>query len=155
VPQVNGVNGGGCYGSVLLDNELRQSLTATNGSDVPWVHGCLLDHSHDGDHGAPVYHVDGGPQHWLRWHDSGPARLERLELSAPGRHSRSLIAPPPSPPPPQPTTTRGETAHRRSEVGLPASGSHTEALWAIAGALERLADAAARLGNLARDKGID
>jgi hypothetical protein len=146
---------GGCYGSVLLDNELRQSLTAMNGSDVPWVHACVLDHSHDGDHGAPANQVDGGPQHWLRWRDSGPARLERVELSPPGRHSSSLSAPPPNLAPPQPTTTSGSTAHRPGEVGLPASGSQTEALWAIAAALERLADAVDRLGNQPSDKGID
>jgi len=154
VSQVKGVNGGGCYGSVLLDNGLRQSLTAMNGSDVPWVHGCVLDRSHDGDHGSPADQVDGGPQHWLRWPDSGPARLERVELSPPGRHSRSLGAPPPNRARPPPTTS-GATARRPGEVGLPASRSHTGALWAIAAALERLADAIARLGNQPRDNGID
>jgi hypothetical protein len=155
VPQVNGVNSGVCYGSVLLDNELRQSLTAMNGSDVPWIHGCVLDHSHDGDHGAPAYQVDGGPQHWLRWPHSGPARLERVELSAPGRHSGSVSAPPPDRAPSQATTSSDATADRPGADGIPTPGSHDEVLWAIATALERLADAVARLGNQYRDKGID
>ncbi len=46
--------GGDCYGSVLLDNELWQSLTAMTGRNVPWVYGCVLAHGHDGDHGAPI-----------------------------------------------------------------------------------------------------
>jgi len=83
----NWVNGGCCYGSVLLDNTLWQSLTAMNGRDVPWVHGCVLDHGHDGDHGAPAYPLDEEPQQWLRWPDKGPVRLEAVEPSPPARHS--------------------------------------------------------------------
>jgi hypothetical protein len=77
------VSGGGCYASVLLDGELWQSLSTINGRDVSWVHGCVLDHGHDDDHGAPAYRVEGEPQHWLRWSDTGPARLDRVELSPP------------------------------------------------------------------------
>jgi hypothetical protein len=84
------VNRGGCFGSVLLDNELWQSLTSMNGRSVPWVHSCVLDHGHDGDHGAPAYHVDGEPKHWLRWPDTGPVRLAPVEPSPPGRHSKPL-----------------------------------------------------------------
>jgi hypothetical protein len=151
VSQGNGVNGGGCYGSVLLDNELWQSLTAANGRDLPWVHGCVLDHGHDGDHGSPAYQVDGEPQQWLRWLDTGPARLERVEPSPPGRHSRPLTSAPDRPPP-RSTTTTTAPAHRPGDVGLPATGSQIEALWAIAAAIDRLADAVARLGNPPRDK---
>jgi hypothetical protein len=148
------VNGGGCYGSVLLDNELWQSLTAMNGHDVPWVYGCVLDHGHDADHGAPAYHVDGEPQQWLRWPDTGPTRLERVEPSAPGRHSKPQGSPPYQPsPPPRSTTASGSPAHRRGGVGVPATGSEAEALWAIAAAVERLADAIVRLGNAPRDNG--
>jgi hypothetical protein len=148
------VNGGGCYGSVLLDNELWQSLTAMNGRDVPWVHGCVLDHGHDGDHGAPAYYVDGEPQQWLRWPDTGPARLERVELSPPGRHSRPPRSATDRPPQRSTTTTGGAPASRPGDGGLPAAaGSQIEALWAIAAAIDRLADALARLGNPPRDKG--
>jgi hypothetical protein len=146
------VNGGGCYGSVLLDNELWQSLTAMYGRDLSWVHGCVLDHGHDGDHGAPAYHVDGEPQQWFRWPDTGPARLERVELSPPGRHSKPLASAPDRPPP-RSTTTTGAPAHRPGDAGLPVTGSQIEALWAIAAAIDRLADAVVRLGNPSRDKG--
>jgi hypothetical protein len=62
---------GGCYGSVLLDNELWQTLTATNGRDVPWVHGCVLNHGHGGDHGAPATSLDDEAQ---QWRSVGPTR---------------------------------------------------------------------------------
>jgi hypothetical protein len=152
-PRGLGVNGGGCYGSVLLENELWQPLTAMNGHDVPWVHGCVLDHGHDGDHGAPAYHVDGEPQQWLRWPDTGPARLERVEPSAPGRHSKPLGAP--TNRPPRSTAASGSPTDRCDGVGVPVTGSEAEALWAIAAAIERLADAIARLGNPPRDNGIN
>jgi hypothetical protein len=152
VPWGNGVNGRGCYGSVLLDNELWQSLTAMNGRDVPWVHGCVLDHDHDDDHGAPAYHVDGEPQKWLRWPDTGPARLEHVDLSPPGRHSRPLRSAPDRPPQ-RSTTTTDAPAHRPGDVELPATASQIEALWAITAAIDRLASAIARLGNSPRDEG--
>ena len=148
VQQGDRVSGGGCYGSVLLDNELRQSLSAMNGLDVPWVHGCVLDHGHDGDHGATAYQVDGGAQYWLRWPDHGPAHLERVELSPPGRHSSSLSAPPPNRPPPRPTTASEAGPH---DVAFQATNSHTDALWAISAALERIADAVTRIGNAPRE----
>lgn len=144
------MNGGSCYGSVLLDNELWQSLTAMNGRDVPWVHGCVLDHSHAGDHGAPAYHGDGEPQQWLRWPDMGPARLERVDPSPPGRHSRPSSSAPDRPTT-RPTTT-GASPQPPGDIGLPATGSQKEALWAIAAAIDRLADAVTRLGNPPRDK---
>ena len=146
------MNGGGCYGSLLLDNELRQSLTAMSGRDVPWVHGCALDHGHDNDHGAPIFPVDGEPQQWLRWPDTGPARIERIELSPPGRHSKPGRSAP-GHPKPQSTAATGTPAHRPRDVGRPATGSQTDALWAIAAAIDRLADAVARLGNPHRDRG--
>ena len=138
-PQGNGVNGGGCYGSVLLDDELWQSLTAMIGRDVPWVHGCVLDHGHDGDHGAPMNQMDGEPQQWLRWPDGAPARLDRVESSPPGRHSKPPQEPSDQPPPPSSTAT-GAPAHPFSGVGSSATDSQIPALWAIAAAIERLAD---------------
>jgi hypothetical protein len=153
VPRDNGVTeGAGCYGSVLLDNELRQLLSAMNGRDVPWVHGCVLEHGHDGDHGAPANPLDEEPQQWLRWPDTGHARLERVEPSPPGRHSRPLN-PPPDQPTPQSASATGAQAHQPSDARLPVAGSQTEALWAIAAAIDRLADAVARLRKPPRDKG--
>jgi hypothetical protein len=145
---------GGCYGSVLLDNELWQSLTAMNGHDVPWVYGCVLDHGHDEDHGAPAYEADGEAQQWLRWADTGPARLERVETFAAGRHSKPLGSPPDQPPP-QSTTASGAPAHRHRGVEVSPTGSEAEALWAIAAAIERLADAVSRLANPRRDNGVN
>jgi hypothetical protein len=143
---------GDCYGSVLLDNELWQSLTATNGRNMQWVHGCVLTHGHDGDHGAPAHYSDGGPQQWIRWPDAGPARLEDVDPSPPGRHSRPLTSTPDRPTPRSTTKTPPAPDHRSGDVGLPATGTQAEALWAIAAALDRLVDVvAAYLGSLRRD----
>lgn len=140
---------GGCYGSVLLDNDLWQSLTAMNGHAMPWVHGCVLDHGHQGDHGAPADRRDEGPQQWLRWSETGPARLERVEPSPPGRHSRPPRLAPDRPAPQ--TTVTGAHSHQPKDVRLPETDA--QALWAIAAALERLADAVERLRNPPGDKG--
>jgi hypothetical protein len=150
------VNGGGCFASVLLDEELWQSVTAMKGGDaVPWVHGCALDHGHHGDHAAPATHVDGETQHWLRWPDAGPARLEHGEPSPPGRHSKPL-GEPPNRRPPRSTPNTGAPAHSLAEASSPSTSSQAEALWAIAAAIERLAEVvAAYMANPPRDNGID
>jgi hypothetical protein len=144
------VNGGGCYGSVLLDNELWQSLRVQIGRDVPWVHGCVLDHGHKGDHGAPAYQVDGEPQQWLRWPDAGPARLEHVEVSPPGRHSRPTGDSHNRPPPRSSTATTAQAGPGPAPgLGTPVTGPPADALWAIAAAIERLADVlAAHLANV-------
>jgi hypothetical protein len=113
------MSGGGCYGSVLLDKTLWQSLTAMNRRDVPWVHGCVLDHGHDGDHGAPAYPLDEEPQQWLRWPDNGPARLEAVEPSPPGRHSSPPSSAPARPAPPSATSAH---AQHPGDVGSPPAG---------------------------------
>ncbi len=150
MPWADRVNDGGCYGSVLLDNTLWQSLTTMHGHDVPWVHGCILEHGHNGDHGAPAYHLNGELQQWLRWPDNGPARLEPVEPSPPGRHSKPTSPAPDSPAPPSATSAH---AHKPGDVGSPSTDSHRAALWAIATAIERLADAVGRLGKPPHDKG--
>ena len=140
------------YGSVLLDNELWQSLTAMNGRDVPWVHGCALDHGHDGDHGAPAYTT------WTRNRSSGfagPTRVLRasstIDPSPPGRHSRPhSSAPDRHRSRPSATSTQ---AHHPVDVGSPVAGSQNEALWAIAAAIDRLADAVSRLRKPAPRQG--
>lgn len=136
---IEGFSTGSCYGSVLLDDELWQSLTALNGHDVPWVHGCVLEHGHDGDHGAPAYHEDGKPQQWLRWRHTGPARLERVDPSLPGRHSGPVSS---VPDPDHP-----------SDVESSPVDSQVEALRAIAAAIDRLADAVIDLRKPPRDNG--
>jgi hypothetical protein len=149
VPRINKVNAVGCYGSVLLDEELRQSLAAMNGGRAaPWVYGCVLDHGHDGDHGAPACEVepadpvDGQAQHWIRWPNAGPARLDRVEPSPPGRHSKPLTEPVDRPSPPS-TVAPGTLAHPRAENRSPSTSSQTEELWAIAAAIDRLAEVVA------------
>jgi hypothetical protein len=146
------VNDGGCYGSVLLANELWHSLTSMNGRDVPWVHGCVLDHGHDDDHGAPAYQVDGQPQQWLRWSDSGSVRIEHVEASPPGRHSRPPRAAAAVDRPPQPVAAEAPPAHRPSDAGSPGRDPQADALWAIAAAIDRLADAILGLRNPMQDK---
>jgi hypothetical protein len=153
VPQVTGVNDGGCYGSVLLDNEMWQSLRSRTGGDVPWVHGCVLHHGHKGDHGAPAYQVDGEPQQWLRWPDTGAARLEYVEVSPPGRHSRPAEESDNRPPPWSATAATTAPAEPGPGLGTPATAPPAEALWAIAAAIERLADVlAAHLANVPRER---
>jgi hypothetical protein len=151
------VNGGLCYGSVLLDKELWQSLAAMNGRDVPWVHGCVLDHGHGGDHRAPAYDV-GEQQYWLRWADTGPAHLDSDEPYSPGRHATPVGQPSNQPPPPpRSTTATGTSAHPIAERRSPAAGSQAEALRAIAAAIEHLADviAAAHPAKPPRHNGIN
>jgi hypothetical protein len=147
--RVTGADGAGCYGSVLLDEHLRSSLAEMNGAPVPWVHGCVLDHGHHGDHGEPVYQRDGEPPQWIRWPEHGPARMEKIQPGAPGRHAQQQpsSASHPQPPPPRPANA---PPHHDAEPALPAAGSQSEALWAIAAALERLADVVAQASNLHR-----
>src|ERR1700754_4049594 len=135
---------GDCFGSVLLHDELWESLASMSGRGVPWVHPCALGNGHDGDHGAPAYDVEGEPQQWICWSDSGPARLERVGAPSPGRHTRPL-APPTDASPRQPV---GRTpADPQGATELPTPDSRTQALWAIAAAIERLADVVATVAG--------
>jgi len=129
---LRGVVNGGCYGSVLLDNELWQSLTAMNGHDVPWVYGCVLDHGHDEDHGAyrrtrrTANRSSGsaGPTPGLR----GSNVSKPLRRAA--TRSRSVRLPTGCH-----LSRRQPAARQRIDVaGLEgtATGSETAALWAIA-----------------------
>lgn len=108
---------------------------------MAWVHGCVLDHDHPGEHHAPAYHV-GEQQYWLRWDDTGPARIEaadaaqahgHVESSRPGQPRRQP-APPPS------TATYGTSTTPAQPSESTDATSEAEALWAIARAIERLAD---------------
>ncbi|ORW05891.1 hypothetical protein [Mycobacterium kyorinense] len=109
-----------CFASVMLDDELWRSLAAV-GADhqVPWVHGCTLEHGHDGDHRALAYR-GGGQDYWVHWDERRKPRLDTVGDPAP-----------PQPPPAMPTIAHVSPA--------PAS-EQPDALWAIAAALERLAD---------------
>lgn len=146
------MNEGECFGSILLHDALWQSLTAVNGQSVPWVHGCILERGHDGDHGAPAYHTQGEPQHWLRWADAGPAHLERVEPTRPGRHTKAHAAPPNTPLPEVPPA-KSAKPEPPGESGFPRSDVQAEALWAIAAALDRIAEVIATYAaNASRDE---
>jgi hypothetical protein len=122
---------------------MQQPLRAVSGQARWWRRGS--------DHGAPAHSLDGAPQQWLRWPEAGPARLEDVEPSPPGRHSRPLSSTP-GHPTPRSTRTTAAPAHQAGDVDSQVTGPQADALWAIAAALERLADiVAAYLGSLPRD----
>ena len=79
----------------------------------------------------------------------GPG-LEAVEPSPPGRYSRPHDTAPARPAPPSATSA---DAQHPGDAGSPPADSQIAALWAIAAAIERLADAVDRLGNPLHDKG--
>lgn len=113
-----------CFASVMLDEDLWRSLAAI-GADhqVAWVHGCALEHGHAGDHRALAYH-GGGQDYWVLWDEKRKPRLETAGDA----------------PPPAPAPTITSAASASAQPNSSASVSQTDALWAIAAALERLAD---------------
>ncbi|MCV7231547.1 hypothetical protein [Mycobacterium branderi] len=117
-----------CFASVMLDEELWRSLAAI-GADhqVAWVHGCALEHGHGGEHRALAYR-DGGQDYWVQWDEKRKPRLDTAVDATPP-------APQPAPPP-----TLTSPASASAQPDSPTSVSQTDALWAIAAALERLAD---------------
>jgi hypothetical protein len=137
------VSGDRCYATVLLEEEVRRSLIALIGEgDVAWVHGCVLENGHRGDHlaqpqGARALNC------WVRWHDGGQAHI-----STAGRDIGSAVEPPNS----EARALSAITASYPTAAAAPqpqpaTSGSQAEALWAIAAALQHLADViAAALG---------
>jgi hypothetical protein len=137
------MNGDRCYATVLLDEELWRSLTALDPShEVAWVHGCELGHGHHGDHHALAYRA-GRLSHWLQWderhipHISTTDRPDPLAGDAgPRGEPRGLPRHAERPT----TAAHSSTAAAESAVSKN-SGSQADALWAIAAALERLADA--------------
>jgi hypothetical protein len=135
------VIGDRCFATVLLDAELWRSLAALDvAHDVAWVHGCVLEHGHRGDHHALAYRA--GPiTYWLRWDDGRRPRISTTDW--PDRHAREASTGAPSG---QPQHAERLTRAEHSSTGAAEppgpknSGSQAEALWAIAAALEHLAD---------------
>lgn len=117
----------------MLDEELWRSLAAL-GADhqVAWVHGCTLEHGHDGDHRALAYR-GGGQDYWVRWDEKRRPRLDTAGDTAPPQPRQA------TPPPITPASA--------PEPDPPHSASRADALWAIAAALERLADVIAAAFN--------
>jgi hypothetical protein len=128
------VIGDRCFATVLLDEELWRSLAALDDAhEVAWVHGCVLEHGHPGDHQALAYRA-GPNSYWLQWDEGHRPRIstadrpvprvpsgqpQHAERSTPAKHSSTTAPEPPTP---------------------KNSASQAEALWAIAAALEHLAD---------------
>jgi hypothetical protein len=136
------VIGDRCYATVLLDEELWRSLAALDGTqEVAWVHGCILEHGHRGDHQALAYRA--GPlRYWLQWEESGRARISTTDQPDPLAREASPRGEPSGQPQQaeRPTPANHSWAAAAEPPGSQNSGSQAEAQWAIAAALERLAD---------------
>jgi hypothetical protein len=137
------VSGDRCYATLLLDAEVRRSLIALIGEDdLAWVHGCVLENGHRGDHLAQPQGAR-APNCWVQWQDGGQAHI-----STTGRDIGSAVEPPNS----EARALSAITASNATAAAAPqpepaTSGSQAEALWAIAAALQHLADViAAALG---------
>jgi hypothetical protein len=128
-----------CYATVLLDEELWRSLTALEPSrEVAWVHGCELDHGHDGDHHALAYR-DGPLGYWLRWDERHVPHISNTDRPDPLTRDAAPRGEPRGQPPHAKPTMAAHSSTAESAVSEN-SGSQADALWAIAAALERLAD---------------
>jgi hypothetical protein len=125
-----------CRATVTLHEPLRRSFSTWLGAnEVAEVHSCVLQGRHHGEHLAAAA-PDGG-QCWFRWDDSG------FRLGSDGSHltSNGAGAAASTTIPTAPLARRGRHA---SDAGAPdrssESRSPTEALWALATAIGRLAD---------------
>ena len=136
-----------CYATVLLDDEAWRSLAALDGErELAWVHGCALEHGHDGAHVSNT-HRSGSLTYWIQWEDGGRPRIGTA-ARAPAADSHPAVDGRPAthdnwraPRKPVQAATRGPAnGAARREPAATESGSQTAALWAIAAALERLAD---------------
>jgi hypothetical protein len=151
-----GVSTDPCYATVLLDEGLWRSLSAVDGPhEVTWVYGCALDHGHRGDHQALVYHI-GGQSYWAQWDESGRPRINTTDQSRPPGPEPGPRGEPPDHPgrttPPAPTADP-LAAMPAKRSGSPTPASQAEALWAIAAALERLAEVIAAALDFGGDTG--
>ena len=120
-----------CYSTVLLDEKLWRSLAELDvAHEVAWVHGCVLEHGHRGDHHALACRA--GPlSYWLQWDEMCAPRISTTDRPHPLAQEASPLGEPSGQP--QHAGTAAEAAGSRN------SASQAEALWAIAAALEHLA----------------
>ena len=136
------VNGDRCYATVLIDEELWRSLATLDlAQEVAWVHGCVLEHGHRGDHHALAHHA--GPlSYWLQWDETRRPRISTTDRPDPlAREASPRIEPSGQPQHAErPTAAKHSSTAAAEPVGSKNTGSQAEALWAIAAALERLAD---------------
>ena len=131
-----------CYATVLLDEKLWRSLAGLHPAhEVAWVHGCALEHGHRGDHHALAYRA--GPLgYWLQWDERSTPRVSTTDRPDPRAREASPRGEPSGQPQhvERPTPARHSSTAAAEPPGSRNSGSQAEALWAIATALERLAD---------------
>jgi hypothetical protein len=136
------VIGDRCYATALVDEELWRSLAALEPAhEVAWVHGCVLEHGHRGDHRALAYRA--GPlSYWLQWDEGRMPRISTTDRPDPvAREARPRGKPSGQPQHlERPTMAEHSSTAAAEPAGSTNSGSQAEALWAIAAALERLAD---------------
>ena len=148
-----------CYATVLLDDETRRSLAALIGPhEAAWVHGCALEHGHEGDHASKADRA-GSLNYWIQWEDGGRPRISTAGPPHPAGSPHPAGPPHSAGPRPGSTDDRAHQRHRltptaraapaatssesgpaQPESATSGQASQTEALWAIAAALERLAD---------------
>lgn len=142
-----------CFATVMLDEELWKSLASIGGQRrAAWVHGCMLEQGHGGDHRALAYRA-GVQVYWVQWDERRKPRLSTaVGPTPPGLNARPPVEPPDQLRQPQPQATArvcpaSEPRDSRKSV------SDTDALWAIAAALERLADLIAAAFNSSEGRG--
>jgi hypothetical protein len=126
---------------MLLNEELWRSLAALDPADeVAWAHGCVLEHGHRGDHRALAYRA-GALSYWLQWDEGRTPRISTTDRPDPvAREARPRGEPWGQPQHAERPTMAEHSSTVAAEPGSTNSGSQAEALWAIAAALERLAD---------------
>ncbi|BBU22629.1 Uncharacterised protein [Mycobacterium xenopi] len=144
-----------CFATVMLDEDLWRSLVAI-GADhrVAWVHGCMLERGHRGDHQALVCRA-GVQDYWVQWDASRKPHLNAVvDLPAPRREAHPATD---APRLPREEAGPGIADTFRASASGPLdsreSGSRDNALWAIASALQRLADVIAAAFDASEDPG--
>ena len=142
-----------CRATVTFDEPLRRSLGSWSGrTELAHVHGCVLHGGHHGQHRATANPDDG--RCWFRWDDSGfrlgiadashraqwdgqhqcpDTRVSLLSQVAPNSAAATTNLTP------SPRRER-HAADANAPYRSPQPRSPTAALWAIAAALQRLAD---------------
>ena len=145
-----------CYATALVDEELWRSLAALEPAhEVAWVHGCVLEHGHRGDHRALAYRA-GALSYWLQWDEGHGPRISTTDRPDPlAREARPRGDPSGQPQHLERPTMAGHSSTAAAEpAGSTNSGSQAEALWAIAAALQRLADVIVGALNPAEHLGV-
>jgi hypothetical protein len=146
-----------CYATVLIEEDLWRSLAALDlAHEVAWVHGCTLEHGHRGDHHALAYRA--GPlSYWLQWDERRKPRISTTDQPGPLARETSPRVEPSGQSQQhaeRPTTAKHSSTAAAEPVRSKHEGSQAEALWAIAAALERLADVIVGTLNPAQATGL-